>query len=89
MAGGAVFDGAAWLASLRDALTVSVADVEAVVRSLPGKADRRAFRAFVARMRPGDVLWHREGHDERRIQPRTGAGWCIVRDGVVIDGIAD
>lgn len=89
MAGGAVFDEAAWLASLRDALIVPVADVEAIVRSLPGKTDRRAFRAFVARMRPGDVLWHWERHDERRIRPRTAAGWCIVRDGVVVDGMAD
>lgn len=89
MAGGPVFDEAAWLASLREALTEPVVDVEAIVRRIPGKADRREFRAFVASMQPGDVLWHREHIDDRSPRGHHHAGGCIVRDGDVVDGLAD
>lgn len=89
MAGGPVFDKAAWLALLRDALTEQVVDVEAIVRRIPGKADRRGFRAFVASMQPGDVLWHWEHIDDRSPLGHHNAGWCIVRDGDVVDGLAN
>jgi hypothetical protein len=73
------------LAALKNNLTERIDDVVQFGRSVRGKALRKDFRAFAAKMQPGDELWGWHWEMETGRMYNYAYGWCIVRDGVPVD----
>jgi hypothetical protein len=67
---------------------ISVADVEArLAQNPPVDGWLEDWRTLVAAMRPGDDLWEYRSSPESWQHVAGRAGYAVVREGEVVDGI--
>jgi hypothetical protein len=66
-------------------LKKQVDDPESYVKDVRGKKLKEQFRKIVRHMQAGDQLWEYHWSEERGPRFCYGYGWCIVRNGVVVE----